>query len=86
VLFHKLLGLTRLLGVEYSEKIAKRVKFNCPFKQIEISMKSITDVLPALSGDRKHLLWLDYDDVLQKSHIEALLLAGSPDRRERSST
>jgi hypothetical protein len=77
VLFHKLLGLRRLLSVEYSEKIEKRVKFNRPFKEIELSMNSITDVIPTLSGDRKHLLWLDYDDVLQKSHIADLVLAGT---------
>ena len=77
VLFHKLLGLRRLLSVEYSEKIEKRVKFNRPFKQIEISMNSVTDVIPTLSADRKHLLWLDYDDVLQRSHIADLVLAGT---------
>jgi hypothetical protein len=77
VLFHKLLGLRRLLSVEYSERIEKRVRFNRPFKQIEISINSITDVIPTLSGDRKHLLWLDYDDVLQKSHIADLVLAGT---------
>ena len=77
ILFHKLLGLGRLLSVEHSLKIEKRVKFNRPFKQIEISMNSITDVIPTLSPDRKHLLWLDYDDVLQKSHIADLVLAGT---------
>ena len=77
ILFHKLLGLKRLLSVEYSEKIEKRVKFNRPFKQIDISMNSITDVIPTLSADRKHLLWLDYDDVLKKSHIADLVLAGT---------
>jgi hypothetical protein len=77
VLFHKLLGLKRLLSVEHSTKIEKRVRFNRPFKQIEISMSSITDVIPTLSSDRKHLLWLDYDDVLQKSHITDLVLAGT---------
>lgn len=77
ILFHKLLGLNRLLSVEYSEKIEKRVEFNRPFKQVEISMKSITDIIPTLSADRKHLLWLDYDDVLQKNHIADLVLAGT---------
>jgi hypothetical protein len=77
ILFHKLLGLQRLLSVEHSLKIEKRVKFNRPFKQIEILMESITDVIPTLSADRKHLLWLDYDDVLQKGHIADLFLAGT---------
>jgi hypothetical protein len=77
ILFHKLLGLTRLLSVEYSSKIEKKVKFNRPFKQIDIAMTSITEVIPTLSADRKHLLWLDYDDVLQKNHIADLVLAGT---------
>jgi hypothetical protein len=77
ILFHKLLGLKRLLSVEYSAKIEKRVRFNRPFKQIDIEIKSITDVIPTLSADRKHLLWLDYDDVLQESQIADIVLAGT---------
>src|ERR1035438_6857446 len=77
VLFHKLLGMKRLLSVEFSPNIEKRVKFNRPFKEIEILMKSITDVIPTLSPDRKHLLWLDYDDVLKREHVADLVLAGT---------
>jgi hypothetical protein len=77
ILFHKLLGLRKLLSVEYSTAIEKRVKFNKPFKEVEILMKSITDVIPTLSKDRKHILWLDYDDVLQKRHLADLVLAGT---------
>jgi hypothetical protein len=77
ILFHKLLGMRRLLSVEFSSNIEKRVKFNRPFKEIDILMKSITDVIPTLSPDRKHLLWLDYDDVLQSDHVADLVLSGT---------
>src|SRR5258708_27320475 len=51
ILFHKLLGLTRLLSVEHALQIEKRVHFNRPFQQIDIAMKSMADVIPTFSSD-----------------------------------
>ena len=61
IMFHKLLGIKRMLSVEYSANIRKRVKFNCPFSNIDIKFGPISDFIPDLSPDISHLLWLDYD-------------------------
>ena len=77
VVFHKLLGIDRMLSVEIDEKIRKRVKFNQPFRTVDIKIGDVTDEIPKLSPDRQHILWLDYDDNLTKDHLEDLWLAGA---------
>ncbi len=77
ILFHKLLGITRLLNVEYSKKIEKRIRFNRPYKQIDLAFKPIADVIPTLSPDLRHLLWLDYDSVLNASQLVDIHLAAT---------
>jgi hypothetical protein len=77
ILFYKLLGITRLLNVEYSNKIKKRIRFNRPYKQIDLAFKPIADVIPTLSPDLHHLLWLDYDNVLNASQLIDINLAGT---------
>lgn len=75
ILFHKLLGIQRMLSVEHSDNIKKRVKFNRPFDCIDVEFGPIGDFLPSLSPDQKHILWLDYDDILNRSQVEDILLA-----------
>ncbi len=77
ILFHKLLNITRLLNVEYSPKIKKRIRFNRPYKLIELAFKPIADVIPTLSPDLHHLLWLDYDSVLNASQLVDINLAAT---------
>jgi len=69
ILFHRLLGLHRLLSVEHDSRIEKRVEFNRPFGKVEIQLGSIGDVIPTLATDLKHLLWLDYDYVLDREVV-----------------
>ena len=51
VLFHKLLGMESLLSVEHDTKIARRIEFNRPFRQVTVAMKPISEVIPQLSRD-----------------------------------
>jgi len=74
-LFHRWLGFKKMLSVEYSNKIRKRVQFNKPFDFIEIKIAPIGDVIPTLSPDLKHALWLDYDGILNESHLADISLA-----------
>jgi hypothetical protein len=77
ILFHKLLGIQNMLSVEYSN-IKKRVVFNKPFDCINIEVpKPIGDIIPSLSLDLKHFLWLDYDNVLSRSVLDDVYLAAS---------
>jgi hypothetical protein len=77
LLFYKLLGLRDMLSIERDVRISKRVKYNRPFAFVELQMATSTDVIPTLSKDKKHILWLDYDSVLEQSHIIDLRLAGT---------
>lgn len=77
VLFHKLLGIHRMLCVEHAKQITKRTHFNKPFDCVQVQMNRIGDVIPTLSKDLKHLLWLDYDSILSRSHLEDIALAAT---------
>lgn len=82
ILFHRILGISKMLSVEYSTKIPQRIIFNRPFGFIAIEMKPIGDIIPSLSRDIKHILWLDYDSILYKGHLEDIYLAASRLPRE----
>jgi hypothetical protein len=75
VLFHRLLGINDMLSVEYDTGIKKRVEFNRPFDCVKTKIAPIGDVIPSLSKDIKHLVWLDYDGVLCSSHLQDISLA-----------
>jgi len=74
-LLHKFLGIRRMLSVEHSPKVRNRVYFNKPYDLVEIEIASISDVIPRLSRDRKHILWLDYDDMLNADQLSDLSLS-----------
>ncbi len=61
VLFHKLLGVRKMLTVEHDKTLENRVRFNRPYDCIDIVINSATEVIPTLSRDFRHILWLDYD-------------------------
>ncbi|HEY3242585.1 MAG TPA: O-methyltransferase [Phycisphaerae bacterium] len=76
VLFHRLLGMERMVSVEQSP-IQGRVAFNKPFRVVAVEMCPVGDYIPRLSRDLRHLLWLDYDSVLSTEHLEDVSLAGT---------
>ncbi len=76
ILFHKLLGIDRLVSVEHDTNIARRIDFNRPFRHVKIEMKPVGEVIALLSRDRKHIVWLDYDDIIQQSHAADLIACG----------
>ena len=77
VIFHKLLGIDQMLSVEHDVTLEGRVRFNCPFSSITIVIGSATDVMPTLSPDQQHILWLDYDEPVTKVNLDDVYLAGS---------
>jgi hypothetical protein len=77
IVFHKLLGIKRMVSIERDSAVRRRVKFNRPFRFIEIKMGSAGEFIPMLSHDRLHLVWLDYDQVLSRQHLEDVSLASS---------
>jgi hypothetical protein len=77
ILFYKLLGIRDMLSVEHSRAIEKRVHFNRPFRFIRIEVNQAGAVIPTLSRDKQHILWLDYDDVLNESQLEDVWAASA---------
>lgn len=77
VIFHKLLGIDRMTSVEHDPYLENRVRFNCPFSSIEIVIGEATDVIPTLSRDEQHILWLDYDEPVTSTIVKDAYLAGS---------
>lgn len=70
VMFHKLLGVQKLTSVEYDDRIEKRISFNKPYSCVDVMIKPIGDVIPTLSRDEKHVLWLDHDDIMNEGQLE----------------
>lgn len=62
ILFHKHLGINKMVSVEEDTSIIRRAKFNKPYKSIKIVDGEIATYLPMLNKNKKHLLWLDYDN------------------------
>lgn len=77
VIFHKLLGIDQMLSVEHDLALEGRVRFNCPYRCVDIMMGSATDVIPTLSRDQQHILWLDNDEPVTKAILNDVYLAGS---------
>jgi hypothetical protein len=75
ILLHRYLGIDKMLSVEHSRTISKRVEFNKPFDAVDIGLGDIADFIPSLSADRRHLLWLDYDAVIDSGIVDAVSLA-----------
>ncbi|MGA3267397.1 MAG: O-methyltransferase [Verrucomicrobiota bacterium] len=77
ILFRRYLGITRMISAESSPEVEKRVKFNKPYGSIDIYSGDIADFIPCLSLDCKHILWLDYDRIITKETIDAIVLAAT---------
>jgi hypothetical protein len=75
ILFHRYLGISDMVSVERSRKIDKRLEFNRPFSLVKIVPGDIANQISSLSPDRKHLLWLDYDQILDRGVLKAVHLA-----------
>jgi len=76
-LFHRYLGIHHMLSVEISKKIEKRVRFNRPYGNIAVRIDPVGKVLPDLSRDRKHIVWLDYDGVICAEYTRDVVTAMS---------
>lgn len=69
MLFHKFLGIDKLLSVEISKSVEKRVEFNRPFGVVTAVIDEIGNVIPKLDRDVKHILWLDYDSNIVANYL-----------------
>lgn len=63
-LFHKLLGIKKMVSIEEDVNNQKRFKFNRPFSCVRMEFGKSTSILPRLSWREKNIVWLDYDGFL----------------------
>ncbi len=77
ILFHKLLGIEKMLSIEHSDSFKKRVEFNKPFDNVAIHIGDASEVIPTLEDGNRHILWLDYDDVINSEMIEDIRSAAN---------
>lgn len=71
-LFHKTLGINKLLSIEGEDdtQAKKRINFNKPFACIDVKFGWTNHVLPTLPWSKwqeKSIVWLDYVDKLKES-------------------
>ncbi|TKJ41146.1 hypothetical protein CEE37_05620 [candidate division LCP-89 bacterium B3_LCP] len=69
ILFRTLLGINDMVSIEDDASIKSRVKFNLPFKDLELFDKSATEYISQIDKDTKHILWLDYDKPISHERL-----------------
>ena len=70
ILFHKFLGIDKLVSVERDDDIERRIRFNQPFSNVQIEIMEIGEYILRLQRDAKHIVWLDYDYRLSQDMIK----------------
>jgi hypothetical protein len=70
-LFHRSLGIKRMVNIEVREKDAARFRFNRPFSCVKLVFGDSTTILDRVGGwSRRTVLWLDYDGRMDTSVLE----------------
>lgn len=65
-LFHKQLGIQKLISIECEEEMETRVRFNQPYSCINVMLGRSNDILPEVDwSNNKSILWLDYTEALK---------------------
>lgn len=82
VLFHKYLGINKMISIEKEESKSSRFDFNKPFSCVDIKYGTTTTILPNLELDRHlNIIWLDYDGVIEDyifSDLDSIVATSSP--------
>ena len=70
ILFHRYLHIQKLWSVETCTGISRRLQYNKPFECVELFEREVGCVVPMLSAEEQHILWLDYDKVLDRDVLD----------------
>ncbi|MBC7367890.1 MAG: hypothetical protein H7343_13940 [Undibacterium sp.] len=71
-LFHQSLGIHEMVSIEREKQYETRFEFNRPFRCVQIEFGESSDVLNAITWDKRSIVWLDYDGQLDASVIADL--------------
>ncbi|MDR2123193.1 MAG: hypothetical protein LBP34_08725 [Flavobacteriaceae bacterium] len=63
-LFHKELHINEMCSIEGGNFSIEKLQFNCPYSFINIYQNNSTNILSELELDKRTIVWLDYDSVL----------------------
>ena len=77
ILFHKIIGIRKMLSVEASEKIRRRIAYNIPYAIVKTHIGPASEIIPTLDPEIKHLLWLDYDGPIDRFVLDDLQTAST---------
>lgn len=75
-LFHRALGIKKMISIEQTLAAKKRIEENKPFR-IPVIYSHSKDALPKLDWSIHHLLWLDYDDQLSPGMLHDMQTVAS---------
>ena len=68
LLFHRNLGIAKMVSIESDNKVKDRCEFNKPFSCIELKIGESTNILPNLDIQANDsIVWLDYDGAISDS-------------------
>ncbi|ACL58818.1 O-methyltransferase [Methylobacterium nodulans] len=70
--FHRALGIERMISIEREAAHSARFEFNKPFRGIEMRFGESAAELPKIDWSLRSIVWLDYDDPLNKSMLADL--------------
>ncbi len=73
-LFHKQLGINKMISIEKEKNDHKRFEFNKPHSCIDLKFGDSNDVLPLLDVADKSIIWLDYDGKLSTPILDDISL------------
>lgn len=69
-MIHKFLGIKDMISFEMDEENIKRFEFNLPYEFIDLQPYKSTDILPSIDWSKDFIIWLDYDQKIQRYMIE----------------
>jgi len=69
VMFHKYLFIDKMVCIEWGD-IAKRMRFNKPFKFIKLKLGAFAQYIPSIRPRDRLLIWLDYDRPLDPEILQ----------------
>jgi hypothetical protein len=69
ILFHRLLGISDMVSIEYDTSQMDRVLFNRPFKEIDVRFEPSWDYISTMDTSKPHILWLDYDGPIANEYL-----------------
>lgn len=77
ILFHKFLNIKKLRSVEKAEKHRIAFEFNKPFDLIKMEYCEVGLIMEKLEKTLKHLIWLDFDKILNAENTSAIQSAAA---------